>query len=330
MLLKSLDFLKQLETHSGLFRASHPNVKTGYDRIWIRDNIYISLAFEYLRYIDHARKIYQSLLDLLIKFEWKIDDVIRHKPTEDFMFLHPLYTDQLKETPGGWGWKQNDAIGGLLFKVCELEQKDFHIIRNQKDLDIIQKIVYYLESIRYWEDEDNGIWEENKEIHSSSLGACIAGLEKAKSIVKVDINLIENGKKQLFKQFPRESIQKEVDLSLLSLIYPYHLLNDDMSKIILHNVETHLSRNRGVIRYKNDHYYMNNKKEASWTMGFPWIAICYYMMNDMEKFKFYLSKSIEVLNGNLELPELFIEDKTPNENVPFGWGQSLIITAFSL
>ena len=41
---------------------------------------------------------------------------------------------------------------------------------------------------------------------------------------------------------------------------------------IIENVEYHLERRRGVVRYKNDRYYNKNKdrysEEAEWTMGF--------------------------------------------------------------
>jgi len=327
MITTSINYLKELITPSGLFRAS-TQYTTGYNRIWIRDNLYISIGFESNK--PTIEKVYHSLLDLMIKYEWKIDEVIKEKPTEDFKFIHPLYTDALEEIEGGWGWKQNDAIGGLLFHVGDLQQKGYNILYKDPYYKIIGKLVQYLKSIRYWEDEDNGMWEENKEIHSSSVGACVAGLEKIKYFTNVPKNLIQKGRNTLKQQLPKESIIKKTDLSLLSLIYPYDIINTEMSLQILNDVEKYLVKKNGVIRYKDDKYYCENEKEASWTMGFPWLAICYYQLNNLEKYKCYLQKSINSLTNDLKMPELYKEDKEPNENTPLGWSQSLLIKAITL
>ena len=42
-----LDNLRKLITKTGLFLASSQNVQTGYDKAWLRDNVYEALAFEY-------------------------------------------------------------------------------------------------------------------------------------------------------------------------------------------------------------------------------------------------------------------------------------------
>ena len=194
---------------------------------------------------------------------------------------------------------------------------------------IIQKLVYYLKSIKYWEDQDNGMWEENKEIHASSVGSCLAGLKTVQSIAEVPQYIITAGEDSLNNLLPRESKQKETDLSLLSLIYPYNIISKSQSTQILNNIERLLCRKKGVIRYKNDQYYNRNNKEASWTMGFPWLSICFYKLNNIKKYKYYLQKSISCLNDNLEMPELYIEDKIANKNIPLGWSQSMLITALS-
>jgi len=329
MINKSIQHLRNLQTTSNLFRAS-PEIKTGYNRIWIRDNLYISIAFEEINDKKTVENIFISLLNLLVKYEYKIDNAIKEKPTEDYKYIHPVYTENLEETKGGWGWKQNDAIGGLLFKIGKLEQKNYNIIRNDKHFYMLKKLVLYLKSIEYWKDKDNGMWEENKEIHSSSIGACIAGLKAISHIVEVPIDLIKKGEQTLARLLPAESMTKPTDLSLLSLIYPYKLLNKEQSEEILENIEKYLCKEKGIIRYVGDSYYKENNKEASWTMGFPWMAICYYQIGNLKKYKYYIKKTIEVLNDNLELTELYKEDKYPNENTPLGWSQSLLIKALNI
>ena len=329
MINKSIQHLKNLRTTSNLFRAS-PAIKTGYNRIWIRDNLYISIAFEEINDKKTVENIFISILDILVKYEYKIDDAIKEKPTEDYKYIHPVYDGNLEETKGGWGWKQNDAIGGLLFKIGRLEQENYNIIRADEHFNMLKKLVLYLKSIEYWKDKDNGMWEENKEIHSSSIGACIAGLKAISHIVEVPIDLIKKGEQTLARLLPAESMTKPTDLSLLSLIYPYKLLNKEQSEEILENIEKYLCKEKGIIRYVGDSYYKENNKEASWTMGFPWMAICYYQIGNLKKYKYYIKKTIEVLNDNLELTELYKEDKYPNENTPLGWSQSLLIKALNI
>lgn len=328
MIKEMVEKLQQLQLKSHLFSAS-PNTSTHYDRIWIRDNLYISLAFESTNNKKTTIDIYHALTDLLLKYEWKIDYVIKEKPTEDFKFLHPLYTVEGEEIKESWGWKQNDAIGAYLFHIGRLWD-NYETIRTARDLRLINKLVKYLESIEYHQDEDSGMWEENKEIHASSIGACVAGLASIQNIIDIPPDMVEEGYKVLFDLLPSESTTKETDLSLLSLIYPYGILPLSMSYTILENIEKKLCRNKGVIRYEGDKYYEQNGIPASWTMGFPWIAICYHKLHNMDKYKYYLSKSIECLNDNLDMTELYIEDKYPNSNCPLGWSQSLMIVALNL
>ena len=96
---------------------------------------------------------------------------------------------------------------------------------------------------------------------------------------------------------------KEADLALLSLIYPYNVVNAKQRKQILKNVETKLVRERGVIRYKDDAYYNVNNYEPSWTMGFPWLAVIYKQMNKPDKYAHYMRKSIDVMNDKGEMTE---------------------------
>ena len=177
-----------------------------------------------------------------------------------------------------WGNKQNDAIGALLFKVGDFEQKGIRIIRNQNDLRILQKLVHYLQSIEYWNDKDNGMWEENEDVHASSIGACAAGLKKISKIVDVPQEIIKKGEIALNELLPHESETKEVDMALLSLIYPYNIAAKEQKGIILKNVEEKLVREKGVIRYIGDKYHYRNG-ESQWTKGLPWLAIIYRQLN---------------------------------------------------
>jgi GH15 family glucan-1,4-alpha-glucosidase len=330
MIDTSLRLLRQMQHESGLFVAALDK-KTHYSRqSWIRDCIYASLGFEATKNTKELVRTYHALLDVLKKHEYKIDWAIVEKPAHSWQYIHPRYDPEtFDEFHGEWGNKQNDAVGALLFKIGDLESKGIKVIRDKDDMRILQKLVYYLASIEYWHDADNGMWEENEEVHASSVGACVAGLKKISKIVDVPYPLIQKGIEALNFLLPRESESKETDLALLSLIYPYSIVSDQQREQILGAVEEKLLRARGIIRYVGDAYF-NRLGEAEWTFGFPWLSIIYRELNRPDKQAFYMRKTVEVLNNKGELPELYYANSDiHNENTPLGWGQSLLVVAMS-
>jgi phosphorylase kinase alpha/beta subunit len=301
-------------------------VNTGYNKAWIRDCIYESLGFEAVKSWKDVVKTFHALLDVLRKHEYKIDWAIREKPKHAYQYIHARYhPETYEEFFEEWGNKQNDAVGALLFKISDLELKGINVLRDKIDKRILQKLVYYLASIEYWQEKDNGMWEEYEEVHASSVGACVAGLKKAAKLVDVDTALIKKGEETLKKLLPRESETKEADLALLSLIYPYNVVDKKTAMQILKNVEEKLLREKGVIRYEGDQYY-NENGEAEWTMGLAWLAIIYKQMNIPNKYAFYMRKCVAAINEKGELPELYYANSNiHNENSPLGWAQSLFL-----
>lgn len=330
-----MSILKALQYESGLFAASKKDVHTGYDKAWLRDNFYECLAFEILKDWETVRKTYRAILDIFLKHELKIDWAIRKKKMAKYEYIHPRYNPHtFEEFWEEWGTKQHDSIGCILFKIGELERRGMKIIERENDRRIVQKLVDYLAAIEYWHDPDSGVWEEDEEVHASSLGACIAGLEEISKLegISVSIELIVRGKETLDRLLPRESKRKFVDLALLTLIYPYHIANEKQSKDILKNVEYHLARNKGVIRYKNDHYYNKNpdghSEEAEWTFGFSYLAIIYKELGDNAKAEYYIKKCLETVNMKGEVPELYYSHSEQyNQNSPLGWSESMLIVA---
>ncbi len=328
MITHSIKLLQQLQYPSGLFAAASQTVKTGYSRAWLRDNVYAALGLEAAGNYDAVVRTYRALLEVLKKHEYKIDWMIKEPhPKAAYRYIHarydPITGEEIKEE---WGNKQNDAIGAILFKIGELARKGI-LTLSDDDKRIVQKLVDYLAAIEYWKDADNGMWEENEEIHASSIGACVAGLQAVKGIVVVPQILIDCGKEALNQLLPRESVSKETDLALLSLIYPYDVVNEKQRNAILKNVEEKLLRERGVIRYIGDKYY-NKNGEAEWTMGLAWLAIIYKKLGIMNKHRFFLEKTKAAMNGQGELPELYFAGTSEhNENTPLGWAQSLFVVA---
>lgn len=331
-----LRILKQLQYNSGLFAASKKDAPTGYGKAWLRDNFYECLAFEYIGDWETVRKTYRAVLDIFLKHEYKIDFAIKEKPMHRHEYIHPRYNPEtFDEFWEEWGNKQNDSIGSILFKIGQLEHiRGVKILEGEDDRRIVQKLVYYLESIRYWEDSDSGVWEEDEELHASSVGACVAGLKMVKNYAHIDVpkNLIDKGIKSLKNLLPRESRRKYVDLALLSLIWPYNVVTVKERDKILENIEYHLVKKKGVIRYKNDYYYNRNpdgySEEAEWTFGFSWLAIIYERLGDWEKAIRYIKYARKTINAKGEIPELYYSNSNNyNENTPLGWAESLFIVA---
>ncbi len=335
LIKQHLHILKNLQYHSGLFAASNKSVNTGYDKSWLRDNFYECLAFAVIGDWDTVEKTYSALLEIFLKHEYKIDYAIAKKPEYKHEYIHArFHPETFDEFWEEWGNKQNDSIGAILYMIGELEHHHQRTILKRADqVRIVNKLIQYLDAIHYWCDDDSGMWEENEEVHASSVGACVAGLQSISRLAKISVPkaLIEKGMQTLRQLLPRESKTKFVDLSLLSLIYPYQIVTAKEQDVILENVEYLLLRERGVIRYKNDHYYNKNpdgySEEAEWTFGLSWLAIIYEHLGDKAKAKFFIDKMVKTTT-RAGVPELYFSNSPRhNENNPLGWSESLFIVA---
>src|SRR3989338_90187 len=221
LLEQHVHILSGLQYESGLFAASKKGEGSGYDKAWLRDNFYECLAFEVLGDYDTVRKTYRAILDIFLKHEYKIDHAIAKRPEHTHEYIHPRYhPETFDEFWEEWGNKQNDSIGCILFEIGRLESRGISVVESEDDCRILQKLVWYLSTLEYWHDPDSGMWEENQELHASSVGACLAGLKSIRNVPGIEVpdELIKKGEERLHTLLPRESDGKFIDLSLLSLI----------------------------------------------------------------------------------------------------------------
>lgn len=347
VLEKHLNNIRSLQAESGLFMASRSDVSTGYNKAWLRDNFYTSLAFEETEEWETVKKVWKALLAVFVKHKDKINWAVKNKPYETYQYIHARYhPETFEEFWEEWGNKQNDAVGAILFKIGDLESRGIKIIETKEETEVAQTLIDYLKSIEYWHDPDNGVWEEYEEVHASSVGACIAGLKSMARLGIVDIpyHLIEKGEESLRKLLPRESKSKFADLAQLSLVYPFDVIPEKAARDIIRKIEYHLEKEKGIIRYKNDRYYNKNQdevsEEAEWCFGFPWLSIIYNKWaedgkkfgditdsDDAKKASEYLEKSFKTIYKD-QIPELYYSDSNkPNENTPLGWAESLFVVA---
>lgn len=335
LITQHLEILKDLQYETGVFAASSKQVGTGYNKSWLRDNFYECMAFEVMQDWKTVEKTYDAIIKIFLKHEDKIDWAIKNKPVHSYQYIHARYNpDSFDEFWEEWGNKQNDAVGCILFQVGRLEKhKKRAILESEDHLRIVQKLVDYLKSVEYWHDRDSGMWEEDEEVHASSVGACLAGLKEMSSVpgITVDPELITKGQEALDSLLPRESDRKFTDLALLSLIFPYNVVDAQQRDQILENIEYHLLRDKGVIRYKGDRYYNKNpdgySEEAEWTFGLAWLAIIYEKLGNYRKAREFLDKLIAI-DTPAGMPELYFSNSPEyNDNTPLGWSESLFIVA---
>jgi phosphorylase kinase alpha/beta subunit len=332
---KHLQNLRSLITPRGLFLASSNEVTTGYDKAWLRDNVYEALAFEYAGKWDVVEKDYHTLLDIFDKHIDKINWATTNKPFETWQFIHARFNPEtLEEFWESWGNKQHDAVGAVLFKLAEFEQNGHSMLRNQQDRRTVQTLLHYICNVEYWHDADNGMWEEAEEVHASSIGAVLAALKKWQEVggFDVDQDAIDRGQKALDELLPRESETKFTDLALLSLIYPYDIASHDQARQIVDNLVYHLEKEKGVLRYKFDAYYNANEdgysEEAEWCFGLSWLAIAYERLGDHATAMEYLAKAAATVTPDGKIPELYMSHSNkPNENTPLGWSESMYVVA---
>ncbi|MEK7639271.1 MAG: glycoside hydrolase family 15 protein [Patescibacteria group bacterium] len=330
-----LSVLRSLQRPNGVFTASAHDVPTGYDKAWLRDIYFMTLAFIETGEVEPVRRAAKALLQVFVKHKDKINWAIEHKPHYAWQYIHArFHPETFEEYWEEWGNSQNDATGEVLNLIITLEELGVGIIETDDERAMVQKIVDYLVTLEYWQDQDNGIWEENLELHASSVGSVVAALKKAARVswLSVPEGVIEKGETSLRQLLPRESGTKFCDLALLSLIYPFTVTTEPETKEILKNIEYHLVKHKGIIRYKFDRYYNRNvdgfSEEAEWCFGLAWLAIIYAERGEKEKAYYYLRQAKATVTEDGKIPELYYSNTDePNENTPLGWAESLYVVA---
>ena len=328
-----LNVIRSMQTPTGVFTASGED--TFYNKAWLRDIYFIVLSFLEVGEIETVKKAAKALLAVLVKHKDKINWAIENKPHETWQYIHARFNPTtFEEYWEEWGNSQNDAVGEVLNLLVELELHGESVIETDDERAMIQKLVDYLVSIEYWHDSDNGIWEENLEVHASSVGSVVAALKKAAQLEWLNVPevAIRLGEESLENLLPRESETKFVDLALMTLIYPFRVTSEEQTLEILRNVEYHLVKDMGVLRYKFDRYYNANEdgysEEAEWCFGLSWLAIIYAERGQMDRAWYYLERAKNTVTPDGKVPEAyFSHTDRPNPNTPLAWAESMYVIA---
>lgn len=319
--------MEKLQRPSGAFIAAPSK---DYQSCWIRDQLYVSFCYYFLNDFEKLKRGVWVVFDILQKHCWKIERAICIPPTTPHEHIHAKYNpDDFEEITNEWGHHQLDAVGLFLYVVADLDFKNINLIRNNNDSKIIQLLVFYLNSVKYWKSPDNGMWEEGLDSHSSSVGAALAGLAyvKRRQIAVVPESMITLGTETLNNLLPMESTAHDIDMAQLSLIWPYNIVSREMADNILKRVKKKLVQKHGLNRYWGDNYYRSkNGVSGEWPMGFFWLSIIASQKHDIEDAEYWFKRGVAEVTLKGAVPELYQNDK-PNKHTPLAWAHSLAIIA---
>ena len=272
---------------NGLFPAAIAHESTGYQSIWVRDNIHVAHALNAVEKSGPACRAISTLTEYFIKHRDRLDQIIsgQASPSEVMKRPHIRFDgNTLGEIDEKWAHAQNDALGYYVWFYCLLlTQGKLEPVSGT--LDLLAAFVRYFESIRFWEDADSGHWEEARKIEASSIGTVVSGLKMLKRYLDQSGNwsqfryagtpvsadavdsLVQQGQATLDEILPAECIQadpllsRKYDGALLFLIFPLGLIQGELAETIMEDVRSHLMGDYGIRRYLGDSYWCADYKE---------------------------------------------------------------------
>lgn len=386
--------LSRQDPITGLLPASTAvNAHGDYTDAWVRDNVYSifgvwGLSLSYQKYDrNHHRSflLSQSVVKLmrgiLLAMMRQSDRVEAFKYTlNPTNALHAKYGTKTGLAVVGddeWGHLQLDATSLFLLMITQMTASGLRLIYTMDEVNFIQNLVHYIS--RAYCVPDYGIWERgNKinhgttEINGSSVGMAKAALEamngfnlfgnvsSQEAVIHVFLSDVARSRFTLESLLPRESISKETDAALLSIIgYPAYAVEDEkLVKRTRDKIIKKLAGNYGCKRFLLDghqssiedesrlHYEPSELRafediESEWPLFFTYLLLDALMREDSEAVEHWREKLKPLfvdLDGQQLLPELYIvpeelidaekenpgsQKRVPNENVPLVWAQSL-------
>ncbi len=385
---------------TGLLPASTAITSHGdYTDAWVRDNVYSIISVWSLSLaLKHQGETYKSdlleqstiklmrgLLQSMMRQANKVEAFKHSLDNRDA--LHAKY-DTATGLPvvadDAWGHLQIDATSVYLLMLAQMSASGLRIVCTYDEVDFVQNLVYYIASA--YRTPDYGIWERgNKvnngktEINASSVGMAKAALQALdkfnlfgkhgdpRATIHVIADAISLARTTLASLLPRESLSKETDSALLSIIgFPaFAVGKETLATQTRDSILTKLGGNYGCKRFLWDGhqtvleessriYYEHDELgnfahvESEWPLFFTYLYIT-ALFDGSEATAKYYRKKLESLTVNVNgiglLPELYYlpienieaekrnprsQTRVPNENIPLVWAQSLFLTGLML
>lgn len=385
---------------SGLLPASTSvNAHGDYTDAWVRDNVYsimsiwcLGMAYRRFGNAERSDQLEQSTIKLmrglLISMMRQAAKVETFKHTlAQVDSLHAKYdtaTGLEVVADDAWGHLQLDATSLFLLMLAQMSASGLRIVRTFDEVDFVQNLVYYIASA--YRTPDFGIWERgNKinngktEINASSVGMAKAALQaldgfnlfgkdaSPRAVIHSVPDAISHARNTLAGLLPRESLSKETDSALLSIIgFPAFAVGDKtLATKTRDDILAKLGGRYGCKRFlwdghqtvleENSRLYYEHSElanfehvESEWPLFFTYLYI-HALFDGNETTASYYRERIESLmvevDGVRLLPELYYvpeesiekekldprsQTRVPNENVPLVWAQSLWLVGLML
>jgi len=385
---------------TGLLPASTSiNTHGDYTDAWVRDNVYSiicvwALGCAYRKRGESIRsdqleqatiKLMRGLLEAMMRQAHKVEVFKRtFNPPDALHAKYDTATGLPVVADNAWGHLQIDATSLFLLMLGQMTASGLRIVFTFSEVDFIQNLIYYIASA--YRTPDFGIWERgNKinngktEINASSLGMAKAALQaldglnlfgksaSPRAIVHTVADSISLARATLASLLPRESLSKEVDSALLSIIgFPAFAVGDEtLVNKTRDKILATLGGDYGLKRFIWDGhqtvledgsrlYYEHTELanfeniESEWPLFFTFLYIDALFNDNTVTAKHYREKIENLMiheDGLGLIPELFYlpeeniaaekkhprsQKRVPNENVPLVWAQSLYLTGLMI
>lgn len=385
---------------TGLLPASTAvNNHGNYTDAWVRDNVYSvicvwGLAMAFRRQGETSKsdlleqatiKLMRGLLQSMMRqankveaFKYSLDKIDALHAKYDTATGLPVVADD------AWGHLQIDATSLYLLMLAQMTCSGLRIICTPDEVDFVQNLVYYVSTA--YRTPDYGIWERgNKinngrtEINASSVGMAKAALQALDSFnlfgenankratIHVIPDAVSLARSTLAALLPRESLSKECDSALLSVIgFPaFAVGKETLATETRDTILTKLGGNYGCKRFLWDGhqtvleessriYYEHSELanfehiESEWPLFYTYLYINALFDGAHTTAKYYRQKLESLLvfrDGFGMLPELYYvpfeniaaekknprsQKRVPNDNIPLVWAQSLYLTGLML
>ena len=274
---------------NGLFPAASLQAGTeytGYSYVWVRDNIYVAFAHHLQGRTSVAVENIKTLARYFLKHKGRFEAIIDGRTDYNEPMNRPhirFEGSDLSEIHQKWAHAENDALGYFIWLFCLLHNSGVCSM-SQEERELLVLFVYYFKTIRYWQDEDSGHWEEERKVEASSIGTVVRGLQEFRVLLQneggagfdfrdkvVTVNLldelIDEGEKSLFKILPAESVSsihrksRPYDAALLFLVFPMNVVPEKMADQIVKDVTRNLEGDYGIRRYLGDSFWSADYKK---------------------------------------------------------------------
>jgi phosphorylase kinase alpha/beta subunit len=276
-LLDKLGTLTLNPKNNGLYAASSSqgeDAESGYQRVWVRDNIMVANYQRERGRPDLATKTLRALASFFHLHRTRFIHVIENPEVAKDPCQRPHVRfdgDTLRELDRIWPHDQNDALGYAMWLTFLMANAGQYVL-DEIDVAVYSLFPDYFRAIQYWRSPDSGHWEEDRRVNSSSIGVVLRALEEYRRYFQnakhqmfkrlyspVDVealdSLVSNGRAAL-RSLPNECLPiRGADAATLFLIYPVDIADRQQGDAVIDLVVSELQGDYGIRRYTGDSYW---------------------------------------------------------------------------